>query len=101
MQMLMKQATEEPRAPSAMSPRLVPPSLDRVILDCLAKEIADRVQSADELRERLTVVREELPWSVESAIEWWRGVNDFVEPTSGSQDDRGGLIEVSEHGVAP
>lgn len=100
MQMLMKQATEEPPAPSTVAPRSVPPSLDRVILDCLAKETADRIQSADELRERLTLVREELPWSLESAIELWRGVGDLVQPARGSHPNRGGTIELSEQGVA-
>ena len=99
MQMLMKQATEEASAPSSVAPSSIPPSLDRVILDCLAKGTADRIQSADELRERFTLVREELPWSLESAVEWWRGVDGFVEHTHESQEPGGRTVEVSEHGV--
>ena len=48
----MKQVTEPPRPPSELNPQ-VPPALDGVVLRALAKDPANRFQSADEFLEAL------------------------------------------------
>jgi len=55
-----KQVLEQPAAPSTLNPD-VPPDLDAVILRALAKNPANRYQSAEELREDLDRVRRGLP----------------------------------------
>jgi eukaryotic-like serine/threonine-protein kinase len=60
-----------PTAPSKSVELPIPPALDRVILDCLAKSPADRPQSARELSRRLADVEGHTPWSEERAREWW------------------------------
>jgi serine/threonine-protein kinase len=61
---------DAPPAPSTLSETAISPELDRIVLDCLAKEPADRPASALELLDRL----ENCPvpeWSPEQALEWW------------------------------
>jgi len=77
---------DAPPAPSSLSETTIPPSLDRIVLDCLAKAPADRPASALELLDRLEAcpVAE---WTPERALEWWD--LHIPEPTDGDQDRRG------------
>ncbi len=70
MQVLMKHVHDEPEPPSRYAPN-TPPELDELILDCLKKEPAKRVASADELDAKLATVERSCPWSMEQAREWW------------------------------
>jgi serine/threonine-protein kinase len=70
MQVLMKHVHDEPEPPSRSVPN-TPPELDELILDCLKKEPAERVASADELDARLATIERSYPWSMEQAREWW------------------------------
>jgi serine/threonine-protein kinase len=58
-------------APSQRTELPIPPALDRVILDCLAKDPAGRPQTASELSRRLAEVDGITPWSEERARKWW------------------------------
>jgi len=49
----------------------VPPDLERVILDCLAKEPSERPGSARALDARLAAVVLTEPWTREMAERWW------------------------------
>ena len=49
----------------------MPDGLDEVVLACLAKEPADRPQSALELSRRLGEIRG-IKWGPDQAAEWWR-----------------------------
>ena len=60
-----------PTAPSASTELAVPPELDRIVLDCLAKSPADRPDSALGLAARLREVATAHPWTGERATEWW------------------------------
>jgi serine/threonine-protein kinase len=51
--LLMKHIQSPPSPPSSRTELLVPPPMDRVVLACLAKEPADRPQSARELSRML------------------------------------------------
>ena len=69
--MLLAHANEQPAAPSSRTDQLVPASLDAIVLSCLAKDPADRVQTADDLAARLATVKPAEPWTQERAAEWW------------------------------
>lgn len=60
-----------PPAPSLAAPYPVPPALDAAVLQCLAKNPADRPPSADALAVRLREVALTAPWTSEDAAAWW------------------------------
>ncbi len=62
----------EPAPPSARATQEVPAALDRIVLDCLAKNPAARPASAAALRARLEAVPLARPWSQARAEAWWR-----------------------------
>jgi len=70
-QVLLKHVTESPVPPSVRGGSPMPPELDEVVLACLAKEPADRPQSALELSRRLGEIRG-IKWGPDQAAEWWR-----------------------------
>ncbi|HEU4524353.1 MAG TPA: serine/threonine-protein kinase, partial [Gemmatimonadales bacterium] len=59
------------RPPSTIAPSPIPPRLDEVILACLAKEPAQRPQSARELSCRLQEVDGADRWNAATAKAWW------------------------------
>jgi eukaryotic-like serine/threonine-protein kinase len=69
--MVAQHLQSEPVPPSRRSELEVPPELDRIILQCLAKRPEDRPQTAAALSKLLEQVPVE-PWGEESAREWWR-----------------------------
>jgi serine/threonine-protein kinase len=71
MGVLLHHAHTIPTPPSERTELPVPPDLDRVVMACLAKDPADRPQSARDLSRRLGEVRGLEPWSEEQAREWW------------------------------
>jgi serine/threonine-protein kinase len=69
--MLLAHATELPLPPSQHAARSIPPALDDIVLSCLAKEPADRVPDAEDLRHRLAAVEFAAPWTEARAAQWW------------------------------
>jgi len=69
--MLMNHIQSTPKAPSSRTELFIPPSMDRVVLSCLAKDPADRPQSAKELSRRLAEIDVEHPWTEARRYEWW------------------------------
>ena len=57
----------------------IPPALDDLVLSCLAKDPAQRPQSARELSRRLAEVEAPSAWTQERAREWWT----LHKPTQG------------------
>lgn len=73
MSILLKAAQETPLPPSLRTEMEVPPSLDDVILACLAKRPEDRPQSAQDLSRRLQEIETSIrPWTPEMAERWWQ-----------------------------
>jgi hypothetical protein len=68
---LMHHVHTSPLAPSARSELPIPPALDHLVLSCLAKDPADRPQSAKELSLRLAEVEGASAWTQERAQDWW------------------------------
>ena len=69
MTLLMHHSNSVPTSPSAMAAD-VPAELDALILECLAKDPAQRPTAAD-LWERLEALAMPHPWDQHRAREWW------------------------------
>lgn len=69
-QMIAKHLNQVPASPSARGAVEVPPELEKLILECLAKNPADRPSSAAELSRRLASI--DIPrWTSSEAQNWW------------------------------
>jgi serine/threonine-protein kinase len=71
MGLLLKHAQAPPAPPSSRTGRSIPPALDDLVLSCLAKDPAQRPQSARELSLRLAEVEGASAWTQDRAREWW------------------------------
>jgi serine/threonine-protein kinase len=71
MGMLVQHAQTPPMPPSARTEMPIPEALDRLVLECLAKDPADRPQTAKELARRLGQAVVPGDWSESKAREWW------------------------------
>jgi serine/threonine-protein kinase len=69
---ILKHVRDEPVPPSQRTEMPIPPELDAIILDCLAKDPAARPQTAAELTRRLAAIQFAQPWSCERGHDWWR-----------------------------
>ncbi len=76
---LTQHVRDEPAPPSSLSETHIPPELDRIVLDCLAKDPDDRPADAVELFRRLDECPVQ-PWTAEHAHQWW----ELHIPDSGS-----------------
>jgi serine/threonine protein kinase len=64
-------AQTPPTPPSARTDQPIPQALDDLVLSCLAKDPAQRPQSARELSLRLAEVEGTSAWTQDRAREWW------------------------------
>ena len=70
MALLMQHATKTPDAPSTYD-ATIPPEMDALVLQCLAKKPEDRPRDAMELREKVAAIPLHEPWSETLAFAWW------------------------------
>jgi serine/threonine-protein kinase len=71
MGLLLQHAQTLPTPPSARTDLPIPRALDDLVLSCLAKDPANRPQSARELSLRLAEVEGASDWTQDRAREWW------------------------------
>jgi serine/threonine-protein kinase len=71
MGLLLQHAQTPPTPPSARTDLPIPTALDDLVLSCLAKDPAQRPQSARELSLRLAEVEGANNWTQDRAQEWW------------------------------
>jgi serine/threonine-protein kinase len=71
METIVMQVHRKPEPPSHRSELPIPPELESIVLDCLAKEPGNRPQTADELAARLAAVPLAREWTDGRAREWW------------------------------
>jgi len=82
--MLVRHVNDAPVPPSQRAEQEIDPELERVILDCLAKDPAARPQTTTELSARLAAAGERIgAWSESRAERWWRAhLPQYVAPPS-------------------
>ena len=68
---LFKHVSEVPVPPSVRVGHPIPPGLERLVLDCLAKDPRHRPRDAREVRRRLGEVDLTAPWTKARADAWW------------------------------
>jgi DNA-binding NtrC family response regulator len=82
MSILVHHARTTPSAPSAVSEESIPPEMDALVLECLAKDPKRRPASADALWERLDRVPRTEEWSQRRARTWWEMHEpELISPT--------------------
>jgi eukaryotic-like serine/threonine-protein kinase len=69
--MIAAHIRDAPKPPSQRSELAIPPELDAIVLACLAKNPADRPQTAEELQHLLNEVPLPSTWNQQRALAWW------------------------------
>jgi eukaryotic-like serine/threonine-protein kinase len=69
---MLAHVSNKPVPPSQRGEMPVPPSVERTILACLAKDPGDRPGSAEALMRMLDSTHDAGAWSVEDAESWWQ-----------------------------
>jgi len=72
MKMIIDHAHAVPPRPHTRTEQPIPADLEQVIMECLAKDPADRPPGAAELAERLAACKLARPWTRDRAAAWWR-----------------------------
>ena len=73
----------EPVPPSKRCDTPVPADLESLILACLAKDPADRPQTANHVRARLWAAGTHKKWNTDRARRWWRKYGDALDELKG------------------
>jgi serine/threonine-protein kinase len=74
-ELIHKIMNDLPMRPSKICPQAVPPELENLIMDCLAKNPEDRPQSVFAILERLEELSGLGTWTQEDATDWWEHHN--------------------------
>jgi serine/threonine protein kinase len=72
MGLILQHAQAQPVPPSRRTTQAVPPALEALVLCCLAKDPAERPQSARELAARLDAIDGAGKWTQREAQGWWQ-----------------------------
>jgi serine/threonine-protein kinase len=84
--LLVAQASERPVPPSQRTGVAIPLELEALVLNCLAKDPGQRIQSVQEIVARLDRIEIREPWTQERAKGWWSEVaaSSFTHRASSS-----------------
>src|SRR5262249_27381862 len=87
---MLQHAEASPVPPSQRTELPIPEALDRLILDCLAKNPSDRPSTADALAARLAAIEPTRLWSMDRQRQWWDAHHPVVTEKShlGSNERR-------------
>lgn len=88
LEICQKHVSEQPLPPSQRANRAIAPELESLILDCLAKDPAQRPSSAAALAEALTNCAGAESWNKHAAEQWWarhRGPTNSAPPPQSPQ----------------
>jgi eukaryotic-like serine/threonine-protein kinase len=80
--MMLQHIQAEPEPPSAHSEPEIPPELDRVILQCLAKKPGERPSDTMKLADMLASVPLRESWTKEKAEAWWEAHSPVAAPST-------------------
>jgi serine/threonine-protein kinase len=83
--MLLQHSQTVPTPPSLRTDQPIPKALDDLILRCLAKNPAQRPQSARELSLRLAEVEGAMAWTQDRARAWWAAYPQVPQPVPGRE----------------
>jgi len=87
--LLAQQVHEDPLPPSRKSGRQLSPDLEQLILQCLAKEPAQRPASVEALEEALAQCASAQTWTPLEAEQWWEtNAAEIESPGAGSMPER-------------
>jgi len=84
---LMHHAHSVPTPPSAHTSLPIPPALDDLVLSCVAKDPAERPQTARELSRRLAAIPGTSAWTDDRAREWWTRFQPARKPSTHLRTD--------------
>jgi len=68
----MHHSNTPPPLPSGLAEEPIPPELDALVMECLAKKPSNRPASADALWERLDKLPLSGSWDQRQARQWWQ-----------------------------
>jgi serine/threonine-protein kinase len=81
----MHQVGTPPESPSARLGRPVAADLEAIVMSCLAKDPAERPQTARDLARQLDACRTAAAWTQADAEVWWEEYAPSVSPASSPQ----------------
>lgn len=84
----------EPEPPSRRLGQALPEDLEHLVLACLAKDAADRPQSAEELLERLEPIVLRERWTHNQATTWWNKHRARIERRRATGAQEATAVEV-------
>ncbi|MBL4846786.1 MAG: hypothetical protein JKY65_14785, partial [Planctomycetes bacterium] len=93
--MILDHIGTAPTPPSERTEQEIPADLEALIMECLAKEPADRPPSALDLAGRLRRIVLPTPWTPERADAWWEAHHheSHGEPSPETQTHDPGVVQ--------
>jgi len=95
----VQHVTATPKPPSSHGVKL-PPELEQIILQCLAKQPSERPADASTLAKLLATVSPAGDWSDDEAHRWWSDFGKLERPTAASADTLTITVDIEDRDEA-